>query len=110
MLEIRAVWIEIVRLQVAVCRRMRIESIVRQDNRLRVFQFGENLRFKDEITLHVVSLAGAQGGLMCSCAAGEHANAGILPVFRKAVMQLQLLFLAAELRSALGAKVIREGK
>src|SRR5260370_9349445 len=66
------------------------------------------LGLKEEMGLDVITFARAQSRLVCRSPPGEHAHAGILPVFREAVIELELLFLAAELRGALGAEVVRE--
>ena len=60
LLEVGRVLVEVVRLQVAVGGRMRIQAVVGQDDRLRVLEFRENLRLKDEVALDVVALARAR--------------------------------------------------
>src|SRR5689334_20760492 len=108
MLEIGPVGIEVVRFEIAIARRMRIQAVISQDDGLRVLEFRENLRFKDKVTLHVVPLARREGRLVRGCASGEHAYARILSVFRETVVDLQLFLFPAKFAGGAGAEVIRE--
>jgi hypothetical protein len=51
--------VEIVRLEIAVGRRLGIEAVVRQDDGLRVLQLSEHLRFEDVLTHEAVTFRSA---------------------------------------------------
>ena len=60
MVEVADVDVQIVRLQVAVLRRQRVEAVVRQGDGLGVLEFREDAGREDELVVGCVTLAGTQ--------------------------------------------------
>ena len=71
-----------------------------------ILEFTEDLRFKNEVALEVVTLAGSDRRLVRGRLAGENADPGILTVFGNAVVELELLLFAAKFAGRLGAEII----
>ena len=59
-IEVAGLHVEVVRLQVAELRRQRVEPVVRQGDRLRVLQLGEDARREHVVVVRRVALAGAE--------------------------------------------------
>ena len=84
---------------------MWIQSVVGQNNCLRVLEFRKHFWLEDEIALHAIPFASADAGAVRGGAPGEDTHAGILAVLGEVVVELELLFFAAGvlLLSAAGA-------
>ena len=85
---------------------MGVQAVIGQNNGLGILELGKNLRFKDEVALQVVALACPDSGPVRGRLAGEDAHAGILPVLRETVVELELFFLAAEFAGRPRAEII----
>ncbi len=64
MIEVTGLHIKVVRFEVAVGRRLRVEPVVGQHDRLRVLELCEDLRLEDVVEDKRVRLRGADGGPM----------------------------------------------
>ena len=60
MIEVAGLHVEVVRLQVAVLRRERVDAVVRQHDGLRVLELREHARREDVLVVRRVALARAQ--------------------------------------------------
>src|SRR5471032_1180247 len=76
--EVAPLDVEVVRLEIAVRRRLGIEAVVRQDDGLGVLELGEDFRLEHVIEQEAVCLGGADRGAMRGRAAGQDADARIL--------------------------------
>src|SRR5215470_3539018 len=108
--KVSAVGVEVVRFEIAICRRQRIEAIVGDYNALGILQFGEDFRFEQPVPLYVVAFGSAEGGTMCAGASGQHTYSCVLPALTNRVVHFQLLFLAAQFTGDAGAEIITQGK
>ena len=91
MIEIACLHVQVMRLQVAVLRRERIDAVVRSDDGLRVLKLGEHARRKDVFMVRCVALAGAQRLPIRCWPSGKQRDVGISSRFRDGVVRLQLL-------------------
>src|SRR5476651_144258 len=106
--EVAPLDVEVVRFEIAVRRRLGIEAVVRQDDRLRVLQLSEDLRLEHVVEQETVRLGGTDRGPMRGRAARQHADACILPGLGDRIARLETLGLAAEIRRHVRAEVIRQ--
>src|ERR1700687_1028359 len=79
LVEVTRVHVEVVRLEIAVRRRLGIEAVVRQDDGLGVLQLGEDLRLEHVVEDEAVRLRGTDRGPMRGRAARQPADACLLP-------------------------------
>ena len=98
MFEIAGLDVEIVRLQITELRRKRVEAIVGQRHRLRMLQFRENARLKEEVRLQHVRLAGAQAVASGRGTPRQERNVSALPSLGERIARPQTIGLAAQLR------------
>ena len=108
MVEVALLDVEIVRLEIAVRRRLRIEAVVRQDDGLGVLQLGEDLRLEHVVEQEAVRLGGTDRGPVRGRATRQHADARVLSRLGDRVARLETLGLAAEVRRHVRAEVIRQ--
>src|SRR5438105_3934557 len=110
MIEITGLHVEVVRLQVAVLRRHRVQAVVRQYDRLRVLQFHEYARTKHVIGFERVTLAGRDRVLVRSGAARQQRNVRALASLAKRVACLQSVSAAAEIGGKFGREFVAGGE
>src|SRR5471032_2574376 len=72
--EVAPLDVEVVRLEIAVRRRLGIEAVVRQDDGLGVLQLGEDFGLEHVVEQEAVRLRGADRGPLRGRAARQHAD------------------------------------
>src|SRR6266576_5883713 len=97
--KVRIVRVVVVRLQVAKYRRGGVDSVVGNDDGLGGAQLHERLHVEAVVALRVVALGGDDVGLVGEGLAGKPTHFGIVPAFRQAVTDLELVFASAEIAS-----------
>src|SRR5258708_1419522 len=106
--EVAGLHVEVVRFQVAVRRRLRIEAVVWQDDGLRVLELRKDLRLEHVVEQEAVRLRGTDGGPVRGRTTGHMADAGALPRLRNRVARLEALGLPAQIRRHARAEVVRQ--
>src|SRR5215210_5459244 len=84
------------RLQVAVMRRMRIEAVIREHDRLRILKLCEQAWREDVLVMWRIALAGAEGLLSGSGPARQERDVRVPPGLRNAVVGLQSIATTTE--------------
>src|SRR5471032_820636 len=107
-IEVARVHVEVVRLEIAVRRRLGIEAVVRQDDGLGVLELCEELRLEHVVEDEAVRLRRTDRGPLRGRAAGQHADMRVLSRFGDRVAGFETLRLAAEIRRPVRAEVIRQ--
>src|SRR5882762_5785014 len=108
LLEVGFADVRVVGLEVTKGRGHRIEAVIGEYHRLRVLQLGECFHVEPEVRAWVVTLGGGDVRTMRNGLPGQKADAGIVPAFRKAVADLELIFAPAEFARDLRGEVIGE--
>jgi len=75
----------------------RVDSVVGKDDGLGVAQLHEGLHVEAIVALRVVALGGDDVGLIGEGLAGEPTDLGVVPAFRQAVADLELVFASTEI-------------
>src|SRR5207247_7372183 len=107
---IRSVFIEVIRLQIAISWGQGTGSVISQHDRLGVFELGKYLGLKSRMHLRAVALAGGEACPVRCGLARKDAHAGLLARFGERIAGLQHLLLAAEPAGGLGAEVVAQGE
>src|SRR5690242_14798885 len=106
MIEVAGLYVEVVRLQVAVLRRQWIEAVVRQDDRLRVLKLHEHARPKRVVRLHAVELACRERLAGRRRAACEQRDVRTLAGFRDGVPRFESVDSSAQIRGKLRRELV----
>src|SRR6185503_6510808 len=104
--EIAGLYVEVMRLQVAVLRRQWIEAVVRQNDGLRVLQLHEYARPKRVIRLHAVELARRERLTGRRRAACEQRNVRTLARFRDGVPRFESVDASAQIGCKLRGELV----
>ena len=109
-IEVAGLHVQVVRLQVAVRRRLRVQPVVRQHHRLGVLQLAEDLGLEHVVQLEGVVLARRHGGLGRRGASGQQRHAGVLAGFRELIRRLQALGTAAQFGRDFRGELVGRGE
>src|SRR5450631_1950449 len=90
-IEVAGVYVEVVRLEIAVRRRLGIQAVVRQDDGLSVLELGEDLRLEHVVEQEAVRLRGTDRGSLRGGSARQHADMRVLSRFGDRVAGFETL-------------------
>ena len=106
--EVRIVGVVVMGLQIAKCRWRWVDSVVGKDYRLRVAQLHEGFHVEAIVAVRAVALRGDDIGLVGERLAGEPTDLGVVPAFRQAIADFELVFASAEVAGCLRGEIVRQ--